>query len=444
MEHIDFNSNRHELYEDYQKLYKNKQLEVFMDRIPLEKPIDVYLSMAIPAEIARLYSDLIFRNPINAFVKENADTDNAIDRLIYENDLDNQLSESSLNCAVKGEVIAKNYLDKGKSRIKFIQPDFYFPKLSTFDQTEIESETIAYLFDDDKFIYQEIYQKNEESGYYYVTEKVSRYKNGKIGKEESSQVKNTYLTESPLTHIPLFRMSGEFFGTSLYDGLTPIFSELNHRVSEMSKILDKHSNPNLTGDPSLMEDGKNFDIGTGGKFIPVEGDEKIPSYLTWDGKMEANFKYIKEVIFEILYMISPMNRSLYGLDTQSQASGRAIKLRSWRTESFIYRSMNYWRRALKKILFQAQQLDVIAGNAKYTPIIPNVELSVALPFDELEHAQAEQLKVQSQVSSRKSSISRLNPHMTSKEIEEEWLEIVNEQAETDAMTFVNRDDHLVE
>lgn len=138
----------------------------------------------------------------------------------------------------------------------------------------------------------------------------------------------------------------------------------------------------------------------------------------------------------MLYTVSPLAPALYGLDETSQATGRAIVLKSWRTQCKVSRSYMYWRDALKCILFKAQQLQVNSGELSYIPEIPTIELSLNIPMDFFEMAQAEQLKVTSRVTSIKSAISRLNPHYTSKEIEDEFLEMIAEQNEINNLTFM--------
>jgi hypothetical protein len=449
---INFDSERHEKYQDNMNLFKNKPEEVFLNRIPDEGKTILYLALAIPREIPLLYSDLAFRNNLNAIIKNNDKANNAVDRLIYENRLDTQLSEASIDIAIKGGIVLKNYLDKGKSKIEVVQPEYYFPEFSKFDKQKIVRETIAFTYEENNetHLYREIYE--ERNGVYWCIVKKNRYTNGRILEEVEEPVEtNTKLTESPLTYVPFFRANGEFWGYSIYDGLESWFDELNHRVSQIARILDKHSDPNMYADSSFFEEDeqanatstdnkKQYNLPSGGAAYPVDhqAGEKPPGYVTYDSKLEANFNYIKDVLFEILYIVSIVKPSLYGLEKTTQISGRAIKLKSWRSECTVERSLLYWKQALKKVLYQAQQLEIIAGNEKYIPAISNIVIYIGLPSDELEQSQAENLKITSKLSSHKASIARLNPNMTWEEVEDEWLEILAEEAELINQTFVNQ------
>lgn len=401
-----------------------------------------YLPLALPREVSQLYSDLAFGNPINAIVKSNKKADEAIDEIIEDNELNVQLSEASLSQSYKGGIVAKNYLDNGKSKITFVEVDYYFPTVSPTDKRKLLSETIAIPFNEGnkRYLHTESYEQREDDYYWCVTQ-VFNYINDKMGNEVSDpQEVCTMLTQSPLTYIPFVRSGSSFWGDSIYTGLTPLFDELNHRVTQISNVLDIHSDPAMYATSSLFDDDGNLNR-RGNKVYEVfedsEGNIKSPmGYITWNWSADANFKFIEDIVYKTLHYVSPLAPALFGLDKASQASGRAILLKSWRTQCKITRSYQYWRSALKKMLYVAQQLQVISGEKNYTPEIPNVELSINMPVDLLENAQAEQLKVDAGLSSKKSAIARLNPHMTSKEVEEEFEEILNEQAETNNQTFM--------
>jgi hypothetical protein len=440
---INFNSPRHTEYKDFQGMYEN-----FEDTYALVRKIDnlldhPYLALGLPREVALLYSDLAFGNPINAFAKD-TNADNAIDTLIEDNFLDQQLSEAALTQSVKGGVVWKNYLDNGKSKITFIEPDFYFPVFSPFDKRKILSESIAYPYmeGDDQFLYTETYEP-DESGLYWCITRNYKFKNNQVGKLLNESKVSTTLFESPLQYVPFIRSGSSFWGDSIYKGSVALYDELNNRVTQISNVLDKHSDPSMWALSSVFDENGDLNH-KGGKVYEVQEDaegRKIGDaplgYITWDWNPSANFQFIKDIIFKVLYTVSPLAPALYGLDETSQSTGRAIVLKSWRTQCKVSRSYMYWRDALKRILFKAQQLQVNSGELSYVPEMPSIELSLNIPLDFFEMAQAEQLKVTSKTTSIKSAISRLNPHYTSKEIDDEFLEMIAEQNEINNLTFMN-------
>ncbi|MBS4207454.1 phage portal protein [Bacillus sp. FJAT-50079] len=426
---INFKDKRHRRYQRMWDLYRNKP--------QFKKTTGKYIAIPLPAEIAKLFRDLSFKDDISAIIKNNPEASTAIDRLIFDNEFNILLSEMAITVAVKGGAVLKNYLDEGKSRITFIQPEYYFPQLDPFNQRKIVKETIAFpvVEGKDTFLYQEIYEKR--NGEYWCITKKSFYNNNEIGADVEVSEVNTYLKESPLTYIPFSRHNGDFFGYSLFFGLEPLFEEYNHRVSQISKILDKHTNPSIVGSVSLLDENYKFVKGENSLFLPVEDGEQKPEYLTWESQLKANFEFLDEVIMKAIHYVSPLNANLYGLTKESaNSSALSIKLKAFRTSTVIENSLKYFEQGIKKVLFQAQQLDVLTG-AKYTPALPSVEMTASMPNDEYNQMQTEQLKIVSGATSIKSAIARLNPHYTSQEVEEEFLEIINEENERQRLSFMN-------
>lgn len=412
--------------------------DLYRNEPQFNKPNGKYIPVALPAEIAKLYRDLSFRDDISAVVKDNPEANKAIDRLIYENEFNNMLSEASITQAVKGGVVFKNYLDEGKSKITFIQPEYYFPETHPFDKRKIVKEVIAVPISEngENFLYQEIYEKRED-GFYWCTTKKSYFDDDEVGTDtgEITEV-NTMLTESPLTYIPFSRHNGDTFGYSLFFGLEPLFEEYNWRVSQISKILDAHSNPSIVGSASLLDEDYKFQKGSNGIFIPVDDGEVEPKYLTWESQLEANFKFLEDIIMKALHYLSPLNSNLYGLTKESaNSSALSIKLKAFRTSTTIENSLKYFEHGIKKVIYLAQIIDVNVGNAKYEPTIPSLQISPSMPEDDFTLAQKEQLLAVQGLTSVKSSIKRLNPEYTNEEVEEEFLDIINEQNEISRLSF---------
>lgn len=453
MQHVNFNDKRHAMYREYQDMFDNYE-DTYIDILRQRYKNDTtYLALGLAREVVLLYSDLAFGNPINALATNKA-TNTRIAELVEMNALNQQISEAAMSQAVKGGIVFKNYIDEnGNSRISFIEPEFYFPIFSPFDQRKVVGETIGYKYTDRELnkggnlIYTETYTM-DENGDYWCETKVFINKNNQVAKEvfdekKTGKVKTPLNNSSPLTYIPFVRTGASFWGDSIYKGSIHLYDEINNRVTQIKRVLDEHSDPIQWAVTSAFDDDGDLNL-RDNRVVEVTEDidgGRASSgdplgYITWNWSAEANFKYIEDVMMKILYTVSPMAPSLYGLDETSQATGRATILKSWRTQCKVTRSQQYWRQALKKIIYNAQVLDVAAGNGKYTPEIPQIEMSLNMPVDYLENAQSEQLKVQSKLTSIKSSIARLNPHLTWDEVEEEYLEIIAEQNDLNALTFM--------
>ncbi|WP_404403819.1 phage portal protein [Jeotgalibacillus malaysiensis] len=429
---INFKSKRHQEY--------LRNWNIFMNDPDFKRTRNKYIAVPLAKEMVELYRDLSFKDNIRAEVANNEPADSAVDRMIYENEFDSMLSEMAITVAAKGGAVFKNYLNNGKSEITYVQPDYYFPQIDPYNQRKLLSETIAFPVTegDEQFLFKETYAKRDD-GYYWCTMSKSYYADDGSGAEIESEEVNTFLTESPLTYVPFSRRNGEFFGYSMFTGMENLLEEYNWRVSQISKILDKHSNPSIIGSETLLDAQYQFSKSEDSSlFLPTDKDEVKPEYMSFESKLQANFDYIENVLMKSIYLVSPFNPSLYGLSKEaSAASARSIKIKSFRTQNTIENSLLYWKRAIKKVLFIAQQLEVIGGNENYTPALPKIDIYVSMPKDKFEEAQEEQLKVSAGITAIKSSIGRMNPHYTSQQVEEEYLMILQEQAESTNSSFLN-------
>ena len=89
--------------------------------------------------------------------------------------------------------------------------------------------------------------------------------------------------------VPVFNLStsDRLTGLDDYSDLDSIVQELETRVAQISRILDKHADPNLAGpDTALEQDPKTGEVifRGGGKYFPLgPGDQ--PPHMTWDGQL---------------------------------------------------------------------------------------------------------------------------------------------------------------
>ena len=116
------------------------------------------------------------------------------------------------------------------------------------------------------------------------------------------------------------------YGVSAYDDLIPIVEELIVRLSNASKILDDHSDPQIVAPDGALE----FDAITGERqykrhqvLALTRKDEPQPQYLTWDGNLDANNAQIDRVM-DLFYMMSGTNPQMFGKDIAGNLSCDAL------------------------------------------------------------------------------------------------------------------------
>lgn len=134
-----------------------------------------------------------------------------------------------------------------------------------------------------------------------------------IMKMKSSGIVNTELKTCAVEHLKAFGTSSTVYGYDDYMPLDSILSEIMARIGQISIILDKHADPNITGPVSMLS----LNPETGeyylkrGKFFATSPGENEPKYLTWDGHLDAAFKQL-ELLINQLYILSEMGSALLG------------------------------------------------------------------------------------------------------------------------------------
>lgn len=151
-----------------------------------------------------------------------------------------------------------------------------------------------------------------------------------IANELRHEVIQTGLDRCAVEHLRSFATSSTVFGYDDYMVIDSILAEIMVRIGQISVILDKHSDPNLTGPSSMLtvnpETGEHY-LKTG-QFYAVSQGEEQPKYLVWDGQLEAAFKELEKLLDQ-LYILSEMGAALLGGATSgNQAiSGSAMRFK---------------------------------------------------------------------------------------------------------------------
>lgn len=167
----------------------------------------------------------------------------------------------------------------------------------------------------------------EDAGHYeHRIYKMDKW-GGTIGRHVSTEMVQTGLSRCAVFNVKQFSTSTTVFGYDDYVQLDSILAEIMARVGQISIILDKHSDPNIAGPVSMLQQ----DPMTGefklklGKFFGVSEGEMLPQYMTWDGQLEAAFKQL-ELLINQLYILSEMGNALLGATDGGQAvSGTAMR-----------------------------------------------------------------------------------------------------------------------
>lgn len=174
-----------------------------------------------------------------------------------------------------------------------------------------------------------------------------------IGDLISSEYVNTGLDRCAIVHLRAFATSNSVYGYDDYMPVDSLLAEIMARVGQISGILDKHADPNITGPVSMLQ----VDPKTGemhlrtGKFFAVSPGEEHPEYMTWDGQLTSAFKQL-EFLINQLYILSEMGAALLGgQDGSSQAiSGTAMRFKMVNPLAKVRRIANSLTRPVRQLL----------------------------------------------------------------------------------------------
>ena len=443
-------------YSNYRLLFKGNHNDVYK-RIQdwLDKEVDsavIYIVCNFAGMISKICADLLFGEPTQ-FVVGDKDTkeQQAVDNMVTDNNLHTKNYEMALSNSFRGDAAYKVRFGKPTDWkneqviVESVPARIFFPHLNSDNVQEMSGCTLAWLKTDKasgkKYLRKEIHEpgiiRNE---LWLMDGKKIKQQVALDTFEEYAELEESQDTKFPgllVEHVPNWRLDDEFFGISDYIDLESLFDELNNRVSRVSRILDKHSDPKLILPPGSMK----YDTARKRWYIEkeslqcfeVDGEVKdLPRYLVWDAQLEAAFKQIDKLL-ELLMMFSEMSPAAFGMDKEGVAeSGRALKFRLFRTLAKINRKKLYFNQALKNILYTAQVIDNTWGPGSYEPKVPDIKWADGLPEDEQEQTEIHSRRYESGIESRETAV-RQTQHIEREALEEEIERI--EEDETKSNPF---------
>lgn len=254
-------------------------------------------------------------------------------------DFDAQLYSTVLDISRYGDAIWRVYLDDDRKKtFTCWDPTQWYPIVVQDGTNSIGMHCICWrenrsldITKPDWYLHVQIHScKKKELGYYtYRVYKMAS--NGQtILDMESEERVLTGLDTCAIVHLKAFSTTNSVYGYDDYMPIDSILAEIMARVGQISGILDKHADPNITGPASMLR----LDSKTGkytlesGKFFAVSPGEDHPEYMTWDGQLSSAFNQL-EFLVNQLYILSEMGAALLGGNSgSSQAiSGTAMRFK---------------------------------------------------------------------------------------------------------------------
>lgn len=307
-------------------------------------------------------ADLLLGEPPKITAGEDGSNEQkTIDNIISNSDLINTAFQIAIDVSRYGDGLFNIYkdADTGAGKIDVTQPALWFPVVSPDNVKKVQYHVLAWTYTQgkNKYLKCRIHSKGS------YEERIYLMKDSEIKELISSNVIKTGLLDFAVIQVSNLMTSDRAYGLDDYQDLDSIISEIEVRVSQIAKVLDKHAEPSVTGPSTCLQQDPNtgeWHLKMGDFFPRDSNDDAEVKYITWDAQMDANFKMIDKLI-NILYTISEMGSAIFGdmkqgKDTSSVPSGTALRRLMISPLAKVNRIRMRFDPALKKAIKLCSQL----------------------------------------------------------------------------------------
>jgi len=401
-------------YQENRMLFKGNHQIVYSKWVQLLRQ-DVNATMEIilnwHKRISTLWGDLLFGEP-PIFKSPQQDV---LDTLLEANSFVNQAYQVGLDVSRYGDGLFKVRFANGRAYIEGNPPTVWFPVVNVNNIKDVRAHVLAWerneisrnIFGENKTTY--LHVEIHERG--LITSRVYRLKDGKIIAVESEEVTSTGVADFLVVPVHNLITTDSIHGLDDYQDIDTIIQELEIRFGQVSRILDKHADPNMYGPDSALE----YDPATGeyvfkggGNYFPVAEGEQPPGYVVWNGQLEMAFQQI-ETLMEQLYFLSETTATAFGNMKNGRAdSGSALKRLLMTPLAHVNRLRLELDPKLKKVIKLANQLEIANGASNTAITKIDILWQDGLPKDDKEVTDIEVERYVAGLSSLERSIERLD------------------------------------
>jgi len=439
-------------YTENKKLFEGKHAEVFKDWVRLlrgDQRATLEIILNWHRRLSTLWADLLLGEPPKITAGEwQGREQEELDEIIVNNNFLNIAYEAALDISRYGDGIFKTRLD-GHAIIEAIPPALWHPIVNPSNIKDIQAHVIGWTFEVDTpgvfnrdkkttYLRLEIHHKGAIENRLYTLDEsiIDKQIPLKTFYPGLPDMEETGIDDFLVVPVHNLSTSDRIYGIDDYSDLDSVIQELEIRIAQISRILDKHADPNMYGpDTALMQDPDTgqWVVKGGGKFYPVGEGEDPPGYVTWEGQLTAAFKEI-EILIEQLYVLSETSAAAFGqLKSGLAESGTALRRLMMAPLAKVNRIRLRFDPAIKQTLWLASKLEASAGVGIELENI-NIQWQDGLPDDDKEQAEIYETYIRSGIMSRETAIQRLfdlDPESLQLELEK----ILTEQNQEVPMMF---------
>lgn len=409
-------------------------------------------------------TDFLFGEPFQVTVEgdKNSKTQQAIDRIVEDNHLQERMEESSQLLQAIGHTHFKLFGKDSEAVIEEIPYTYWFPNWSGVPNGADPDNVriVSYLTHSDengiskKYIYIEDYFMEADTA--VIEYSLFEDKSGKIGDavlletldlvpqgdnvekvmldsdgeavETLRYRQDTGLDELPLVTINLRKTVLQRHGQSIFKRVMPLLEELNDRLSQVSIQFLKHLNAKIqVPEGSVVRDPKTGRVQSSDiEVLIARAGEPDARYITNDNPLiEQAFKHMEMILREIAKLTQTPDSFL--LPDEKGGAEKAEALRT-RLMNFLKRERRYQRKydaALKKLLRIALKIE---GVKNADALTLSVSFDQGLPKDWEIDERVWGNALDRGLSSRETAVSHFQ-NIEGEELDEELKRIATEEEE---------------
>ncbi|MGL5718854.1 MAG: phage portal protein [Paraclostridium sp.] len=441
-------------YEKNRLIFEGKHEEVYSESFKRIKRVinnfEDVISYSVVANYQKLISlkiaDFMLGEPPKILCgNDNSNHQNVVEEIKNNSDLINTLYTSCLDLSRFGDSVLLVYKDENsKPVIDLTSPNFYFKIVDEKNIRKVTNHVLAHTFE--KTVTSGLFAKEKKEKYLYVQihskgfyeEFTCRLNDNNVivASTETNRIK-TGLNDFAIVPVHNLLTSDRSYGIDDYADLDSIISEIEVRLSQISKILDKHAEPSMQGPETALTQNEygQWELKVG-NYFPKSPEDGEVSYITWEAQLTANFEIIEKLI-NILSTVSEMGSAIFD-NNQKQgqiASGTALRRMMISPLAKVNRIRMRFDSAIKKSLVLASQLTSTSLENECIHIIWND----GLPTDEKEEAEIMAIRSGNKATiSQWSAIQRLD-NLTDEDVAKELEAIKQDEKDNNPLSNMNFD-----
>jgi len=230
-----------------------------------------------------------------------------------------------------------------------------------------------------------------------------------------------------VVHVAALRgdATDESFGESDFAGTEDLCFEIANRLRQVSKVLDRHSEPAMNVPDGSVDEGGGLNVRK--KKVFERGvDGTGMEYVTWHSQLVEAYTEIDKLT-DLILLLTETPAALWGRDKNGQAeSGRALKFRLLSGLGKARRTGGMFSEALvEAVRIALRREDILSGRAPQEYETLQCELSDTFIADDMETVETIAKLRQSQVMSVQRAVEE-GQGLSGTELEEEVNRITSE------------------